>query len=78
MEFEAVAKVINRIFPNEKVEVYYCPPVRKRENKRNNKSISARGKFTDKYRNKVTFLREVKVVPNLRFSFNEDDIENQG
>lgn len=57
-DFFVISKNINILFPNEKQSIYFIPPVSVRSS-RQNKSIIARGKLVDKYRNKV---REFKYA----------------
>lgn len=61
-DFNVLAKEIVKVFPNEVPEVYYTPPINKK-NSRTNKCIIARGKLIDKYRNKLSFLRKAKYLP---------------
>ncbi|KAJ8911123.1 hypothetical protein NQ315_003298, partial [Exocentrus adspersus] len=61
------------LFPCEISEAYYLPPVKKRDS-RDNKSGVAKGKLVDKFRNKLTFLREAGLLPSRG---EHSDKENQ-
>lgn len=59
-------------FPQEIPQVYFSSPIRKKKS-RDNKSGIARGKLVDKYRNRLTFLREAGVLSSSRSTeINED------
>ena len=55
-DFEKLANQIVEIFPNECVETYYVPPIKKRDS-RDGSSGRSKGKLVDKYRNLKTFVR---------------------
>lgn len=54
---------IVELFPSEIQETYYLQPVRKRDS-RDNKAGIAKGKLVDKFRNRLTFLREAGLLPS--------------
>lgn len=69
-DFSFIVDKIIELFPKEKKEVYYVPPIRKR-NSIDGRSGIAKGKLIDKYRNTLTFLREAKLLPSLKHSNDE-------
>lgn len=58
-DIDYLAYLISLEFPNECRKTYYVPPVPKK-NSRTNKPSMSKGKLTDKYRNKCTFIRSVE------------------
>ncbi|KAJ8909691.1 hypothetical protein NQ315_011425 [Exocentrus adspersus] len=62
-DYAVLARKIQELFPCEISEAYYLPPVKKRDS-RDNKSGVAKGKLVDKFRNKLTFLREAGLLPS--------------
>lgn len=62
------------MFPNELAQVYYTDPINKR-NSKNKKSVIARGKLVDKYRNKLSFLRKAKVLTSRNSDGESDDYD---
>ncbi|CAG9822215.1 unnamed protein product [Phaedon cochleariae] len=71
-DFNKISQDIAKLFPNEVPGVYYTAPIKKR-NSRNNKSIVARGKLIDKYRNKLSFLRKASALPTRLFDETDTD-----
>ncbi|XP_071652958.1 uncharacterized protein [Temnothorax longispinosus] len=57
-----IADHIITLFPAECKEVYYCPPIKKKQSK-DQKSGIAKGKLVDKNRNMLAFLRKYKLIP---------------
>ncbi|KAF5276400.1 hypothetical protein FQR65_LT16348 [Abscondita terminalis] len=53
--------LIVKEFPKELPQVYFTSPIKKRQSKEN-KSGNARGKLVDKYRNRLTFLRQDSLL----------------
>jgi len=75
---EKLNKIADRIislFPAECKEVYYCPPVKKKDS-RNQKSGNAKGKQVDKNRNMLAFLRKCQLIP-LSKSFSTNNFEDE-
>lgn len=62
VKINAIANHIITLFPAECKEVYYCPPVPKK-NSKNRISGIAKGKLVDKHRNMLAFLRKYKLIP---------------
>ncbi|KAB0803135.1 hypothetical protein PPYR_00105 [Photinus pyralis] len=61
-DFNFLSSKIIALFPCETKEAYYLPPIKKRDS-RDNKPGVAKGKLVDKFRNKLTFLRESGILP---------------
>ena len=55
-DHDFIASKIISLFRNECKETYYVPPIRKKDSSVN-KSILAKGKLIDMYRNDKTFIR---------------------
>ena len=68
-DFDYLTDEIINLFPNENKEVYYVKAIEKKSS-RSNKSVPAKGKLVDKYRNKLQFFRECEI------KINEDDDQN--
>ncbi|XP_030762270.1 uncharacterized protein LOC115887090 [Sitophilus oryzae] len=64
-DFDAIADNIITVFPKEVKTTYFIEPLKKKFSKEN-KSGFARGKLTDKYRNRLTFLRKAGLISSQR------------
>ncbi|KAK5640419.1 hypothetical protein RI129_011230 [Pyrocoelia pectoralis] len=62
-QLEDISYKIEAAFPNEKSEIYYVKPVKKCYSKYS-KSLVARGKLVDRYRNYRTKLRVAGILPS--------------
>ncbi|XP_030750822.1 uncharacterized protein LOC115879167 isoform X2 [Sitophilus oryzae] len=71
-DFRKISKLIVEEFPNELPQVYFTSPIRKR-NSRDQKTGIARGKLVDKYRNRLTFLRDSGILLSSRSSLEVND-----
>ncbi|CAH0550863.1 unnamed protein product [Brassicogethes aeneus] len=76
-DFRILSQKIVSEFPNELPQVYFASPIKKR-NSREKKSGIARGKLVDKYRNRLTFLREAGILSSSRrpSESNENFLQN--
>ncbi|KYN13739.1 hypothetical protein ALC57_14062 [Trachymyrmex cornetzi] len=71
-----IANHIITLFPAECKEVYYCPPVKKKDSK-NHKSGIARGKLVDKNRNMLAFLRKCQLIRSSSEKVQDKDSLNE-
>lgn len=71
-DFEILATEILKVFPTETKDIYYVPPIRKR-NSAIKKHIISKGKLIDKYRNRTREYR----VSGLALFDDDDDIRKQ-
>lgn len=60
-DFRRLSKHIVEQFPGEWHQVYFTSPIKKR-NSKDSKSGIARGKLIDKYRNRLTLLRQSGIL----------------
>lgn len=76
-DFNRIADNIITVFPKEVKTTYFIEPLKKKFSKEN-KSGFARGKLTDKYRNRLTFLRKAGLISSQReASHSSDDPDEQ-
>ena len=61
-DFQILADKIVKVFTKETRQTYYTAPVRKRDS-RDQKAGVSHGKLVDKYKNKLTFLRNTGLLP---------------
>ncbi|XP_039308866.1 uncharacterized protein LOC113005534 [Solenopsis invicta] len=71
-----IADHIITLFPAECKEVYYCPPVKKKDSK-NEKSGIAKEKLVDKNRNMLAFLRKCQLIPLNKSSSTHDSKDEE-
>ncbi|XP_044765669.1 uncharacterized protein LOC123321926 [Coccinella septempunctata] len=62
-DYSILSQKIVEVFPSEITEVYYLAPVKKKDSPINKPGL-AKGKLVDKFRNRLTFFREARILPS--------------
>lgn len=71
--FEQISNEIVQLFLHENKEIYFIPPICKKDSKENKAGIS-RGKLVDKFRNDIKFIKSVNNSKNQA----EQNVTNTG
>jgi len=74
-DFQQISHEIVKLFPHESKEIYFIPPIRKKDSKEDKAGIS-RGKLVDRFRNDIKFINCINKLKKSKQI--EENIVNTG